>query len=316
MSGISHFTTTLKLLSDPARLRVLAILEGNELTVKELTTVLHLGQSTLSSQLSQLKEQGLVTFRREGQYVFYRIPRHSPDSLEGKLLRTVREIVPEAEWYERDRRTLKKIMEERQEASLSYFREQKTQNQRSPGQGWESVAMAFLLTLRSVRVVDLGCGSGRLAALIARAGNTVIGVDNSPEQIRLANQMYHTEETARTGTLSFVSAPMEETGLEANLFDLAVISHALHHVPRPLDALSEAQRILKTGGQLLILDLASHQEDWIQEKFGDFWLGFSEDILTDWMHEAGFSNIRFEISGRDLEYPAIEALVLSGIKPS
>jgi 2-polyprenyl-3-methyl-5-hydroxy-6-metoxy-1,4-benzoquinol methylase len=311
MSKIQDFTTTLRLLSDPARLRVLAILDGNELTVKEMTEILHLGQSTLSSQLSQLKDQGLVGYRKEGQYVFYRIPRHPVDSLEGKLMRTVRELIPEAEWYERDKRNLIHIMEKRQEASLSYFREQQTQNQRSPGQGWESLAMGFALTIRDKAIADLGCGNGRLASLLAKNKNQVIGIDNSPNQISLANQL---KPTHISGSLTFVQAPMEATGLSNGSQDLVIISHALHHIPRPADALAEASRILKIGGQVLILDLASHQESWIQDKFGDFWLGFDEQIMVDWLRESGFDTVQVEITGRDIQYPAIESIVISGIK--
>ena len=314
MSDIHHFTTILRLLSDQARLRVLAVLDGNELTVKEMTEILNLGQSTLSSQLSQLKDQGLVSARKEGQFVFYRLSRTRGDSLEGKLLKTAKQLFPQAPWYEGDQRTLQGVMDRRQEASLSYFRDQKTQNQRSPGQGWESLATAFLLTLHDRDIADLGCGNGRLAALLARHGNRVIGIDNSPEQIRLAQQL-HTGQPLR-GSLEFRQASMENTGFPDSSFDLVVISHALHHIPRPLDAILEAGRILQPGGQLLILDLANHHEDWIKDRFGDFWLGFHEDTLTEWLHQGDFSDLRFEIAGRDMEYPSLEALVVTAWKKS
>jgi ArsR family transcriptional regulator len=109
---------------------------------------------------------------------------------------------------------------------------------------------------------------------------------------------------------------MEHTGLPKASFDLVVISQALHHIPRPQDALLEAARILRPNGQLLILDLANHNEDWIQDKFGDFWLGFEEDNLQEWLHEAGFFEITIEIAGRDLEYPSIESLVVSALRIS
>jgi ArsR family transcriptional regulator len=284
-----------------------------------MTEILQIGQSTLSSQLGQLKDHELVSYRREGQFVFYRIPRHSQDTLVGKLMWAVRDLVPEADWYERDQRTLKEIMERRREASLAFFNGMASQNQRSPGQGWESLAKGLLSIIRGLRVVDLGCGNGRLSALLAQGGNNVIGVDNSGEQIRLAQELHQKQknETTRTGSsLEFVRAEMEHTGLPKASFDLVVISQALHHIPRPQDALLEAARILRPNGQLLILDLANHNEDWIQDKFGDFWLGFEEDNLQEWLHEAGFFEITIEIAGRDLEYPSIESLVVSALRIS
>ena len=308
MSGFSSLTAKLKILSDPGRVRLLSILDGVELTVTELTEVLGIGQSTVSSQLSQLREQGLVGARKEGQFVFYRALRPKTDSVEAKILKSLRELSTQTEWHRLDRRNLERVMERRREASLSYFRDQNAQNGRSPGKGWESLATGFLLTIRDKDIVDLGCGNGRLSAMLARNGNRVVGVDHSPEQIRLARELHQAGKSPQ-----FHQALMENTGLEAKSFDLAIISHALHHVPQPREALAETRRILRPGGQVLILDLASHQESWVSDRFGDFWLGFPEDTLRDWLEELGFLDIQFAAAGRDLEYPAIESLVVSAM---
>lgn len=312
MSKLVQFTNTLKLLSDVSRIRVLAALDGNELTVTELTQVLGLGQSTISSQLSALKDQGIVSSRKDGQYVFYRLSRQESGTLEERLLRGLREVAPESDWYEADQQMLVSVLEARREASLSYFRDLRTQNQRSPGQGWESMARGLIHTLHGKQIADLGCGIGRFAAMLA-VSNEVTGVDSSPDQITAARELY-CGENSNFLNLRFLNAPMENTGLDAASFDLVIISHALHHLPRPQLALFEAARLLRSGGQVLIFDIAHHGEDWTKERFGDFWLGFPNESVAEWLGDAGFTNIRVELAGRDPEFPAFLALVASGIQ--
>ena len=61
----------LRLLADPTRLRLLLLLEQEELSVAELQEILGMGQSRISSHLAQLKRSGVVTDRRVGKNVYY-----------------------------------------------------------------------------------------------------------------------------------------------------------------------------------------------------------------------------------------------------
>src|SRR5690606_22710331 len=130
--------------------------------------------------------------------------------------------------------------------------------------------------LAGKRIVDLGCGNGRLSRRFAASGNDVIGVDNSEEQIRPAPAGGQASATTPTSP-RFVLAPMEHTGLPDASFEIAVISQALHHASDPAETIREAYRLLAPGGRVLVLDLLAHEEDWMRSKFGDFWLGFSEE---------------------------------------
>lgn len=311
MAHLDSITTALKLLADQTRLRILSVLSATELTVKELTDILSIGQSSVSTQLGQLKDAAIVNSRKQGQYVFYRLnARESGDAL-GTLVKHILDEVPGAEWYERDQRCLADCLKRRRESSLQFFGTQRAQNEVSPGQTWESLALGLIGLIHGQRVVDLGCGLGRLAGLFAAAGNRVVGVDNSPEQIQAACNLHKTLDESH---LRFVLADAENTPLESGAFDLVIISQSLHHAARPEDVVAEAARLLGSGGQVLILDLLNHTQDWIQGRFADFWLGFDPADLVAWMSAAGFVEVRHQIATPDPNYPEIEPLLVIGRK--
>jgi ArsR family transcriptional regulator len=304
---IEELTAVYKLLGDEMRLRVLALLQGNELAVGEIQKILGIGQSTLSSQLALLKEQNLVASRKEGQKVFYRIP--SENSRKLNLLRAALENTASAKWHARDRRHLQKTLLERSESSRDFFnRQAAVQNLPSPGQTWQALAHGLMGLLSGRRVLDLGCGSGRLARRFAAAGNLVTAVDNSEEQIRLAKA------DAAGPNPDFILASMEATGLPPDSFDVALLSQSLHHAADPAGVIREAHRLLAPGGRLVILDLLAHEEDWLRGKFGDFWLGFAEHDLRSWTEAAGFRITHFEITPPSPEYPDLEGVLVLGEK--
>lgn len=306
MAHIDAVTTTLKLLADQTRLRILAVLQGNELTVKELTDILNIGQSTVSTQLGQLKDAELASARKQGQFVFYRLFNHQEGDHVGELCRQVLNQVPQADWYERDQRRLADCLEKRRETSIGFFNTHKTQNDVSPGQTWESLALGLIHLLSGQKILDLGCGIGRLSAHLANAGNYVVGIDNSQEQIQAAINLHRRIDEKY---LRFVCSNAEHTSMNAQYFDLVIISQSLHHSARPREIITEAARVLKKGGKLLILDLLGHNQEWIQDQFADFWLGFDPVDLTNWAREAGLSNSRHMIGGPDPQYPEIEPLI-------
>jgi ArsR family transcriptional regulator len=313
---IEELTAVYKLLGDETRLRVLALLQEHELAVGEIQKILGIGQSTLSSQLALLKDQNLVASRKEGQKVFYRIPSETSRKL--ALLRAALENAASAKWHARDKRHLQKTLLERAESSRDFFnRQAAVQNMPSPGQTWQALAHGMMGLLPGRRVLDLGCGSGRLARLMAAAGNSVTAVDNSEEQIRLARE--EADIAGRTpappqSKPDFILASMEATGLPAGSFDVALLSQSLHHAANPSEVIREAHRLLATDGRLLILDLLAHEEDWLRSKFGDFWLGFAEADLRAWIQSAGFRITLFEITPPSPEYPDLEGVLILGEK--
>jgi len=310
---IDVLTGVFRLLSDETRLRILSLLRENELAVGELQKILGLGQSTLSTQLGLLKEQDLVASRKEGQKVFYRIPAKEDPKL--AILASALQSADGAKWHGRDMRNLKKVLEERSDESRQFFDSQAVQNMPSPGQTWKALCRGLIRLIHGRRIVDLGCGNGRLAILLAQSGNSVIGVDDSEGQIRLARENVAREREGAPGNApEFIKAPMEATGLPSGAFDIVIVSQSLHHAANPRDAVAESHRLLAPGGRLLILDLLSHGEEWMRSKFGDFWLGFALADLEGWLQEAGFRGIHSEITGASKDYPDIEGVLVQAEK--
>jgi ArsR family transcriptional regulator len=333
---MADLTPLFKALSDETRLRLLSLLREGELAVGELQRVLRGNQSTLSTQLGNLREQGFVASRKEGQKVFYRLASGSVSSPQQKLLEAALEASSDARWQARDQRELQKVLAERSESSRAFFDALSVQNQMSPGQTWEAMARGFLRLIPSMRLVDLGCGSGRWSRLFSESGHSVVGVDLSEEQIKLARERQIDSDVGRekraalpsrsakrTSVFSssetkgsrFLVAPMEATGLPDGEADAVLISHSLHHAAKPPDAIAEAFRLLVPGGRLLLLDLPSHEEDWLRSRFGDFWLGFDRSDLERWMHTAGFETPYVELTSPSGEYPDLEGLLAVAHKP-
>jgi ubiquinone/menaquinone biosynthesis C-methylase UbiE/DNA-binding transcriptional ArsR family regulator len=302
---IAELTGIFKLLSDETRLRILALVRDNELAVGELQKILGAGQSTLSTQLGALKEAGLVTTRKEGQKVFYRIPESPESKARRVLIDQALGHIGTALWRERDLRSLHKVLENRAESSRAFFNTQAVQNMPSPGQTWKALAQGVTRLLRGERIVDLGCGNGRLALMLAEAGNAVTGVDHSEEQIKLARK-----QAGQVKNPVFLQAPMEATGLPSAAFTLAILSQSLHHAAKPESVVTEAARLVAPGGRLLVLDLLAHDQEWLRSKFGDFWLGFAPDALRSWMENAGLKVRHSEITAASKAYPDIEGLML------
>ena len=323
---IDVLTGVFKLLSDETRLRILSLLGESELAVGELQKILGLGQSTLSTQLGLLKEQDLVASRKEGQKVLYRIPRNGKQDPKLEIIENALQSAPAAKWYARDMRSLRKVLDERGERSREFFNSQAVQNMPSPGQSWRALCNGLIRLIHGRRIVDLGCGNGRLSILLAQSGNAVTGIDSSEEQIRLARgnvpklvgSSHEYDQAASADDPQspiFLHAPMEETGLPSAAFDMVIVSQSLHHSAKPKEAIAESYRLLVPGGRILILDLLAHGEEWMRTKFGDFWLGFSQADLETWLKESGFSGIHTEITGSSEDYPEIEGLLVQAEKP-
>jgi ArsR family transcriptional regulator len=98
--------------------------------------------------------------------------------------------------------------------------------------------------------------------------------------------------------------------------DLVILSQALHHAEEPARSVAQAYRILKPGGQVLIMDLARHGFEKAHELYGDRWLGFRESDLHQWLEAAGFKHIEISIVAREEEPPHFETILAGGTRPA
>jgi ubiquinone/menaquinone biosynthesis C-methylase UbiE/DNA-binding transcriptional ArsR family regulator len=304
---------TLRLLADPTRSRILHLLHRGELAVGELQEILGLPQSRISTHLALLRKAQLVNDRRDGKKSFYSLARDLPVSVAGivdaALAASAREPKSAA-----DQRSLQRIIEKRRQKAEQHFNLVADRLGRNycPGRSWEAIGqMLFLLTPR-VRIADLGAGDGTLSRLLARQAESVHCVDNSPRMVQVGRALAKKEHLRN---LTYVLGSIEKVPLPDRSIDLALLSQALHHAENPRLALSEAFRILKPGGRLLILDLRAHRFEKARELYADRWLGFKENELHDWIEEAGFRQSEVRVVAKEVKEPCFETVLATGMKP-
>jgi SAM-dependent methyltransferase/biotin operon repressor len=298
---------SLKLLSDPTRLRILKLVENESLSVAELQEVLGMGQSRISTQLSQLKMEGLVSDERSGKNNIYTCTA-DPDLME--VARLAAAEVPEVS---ADEAALRHLLRKRRDSSRAYFDELAGRFGKDyvPGRSWKALAEALIKVLNYRVVADLGAGEGTLAQLLAQRAEKVIAVDLSPKMVEFGQDL-----AARNGltNLEYRIGDIEDPPIENNSLDLAIFSQALHHAEHPARALDAAFRILKPGGRLIVLDLLQHQFEEARELYADRWLGFSESELASMLEKSGFSCIETIVADRETSSPKFQTLLGIGVR--
>ena len=293
---------SLKLIADPTRLRLLLLLAEEALSVAELQEILGMGQSRISTQLAQLKKEGLITNLRSGKNNIYS-SQAQPD-----LLDIATKAAAELPERSKDSSSLAHVLRKRKDKARAYFDELagKFGRQYVPGRSWKGLAEALIKILNYDVVADLGAGEGTLAQLLAQRASKVIAVDHSPKMVEFGTTL--AKEHSLTN-LEYRLGDIEEIPIDDASVDLAFFSQALHHAAHPPKALKDAHRILKPGGTLVILDLHQHSFDKAHELYADTWLGFPEAELAQMIEAEGFSNIETAIVDREESPPHFQTLL-------
>jgi len=302
----------LKVIADPTRLRLLAILSREELSVAELQEILGMSQSRISSQLAVLRQADLVSDRRDGKKSFYSL-RHRLDANQTELLETAIKSVASSSELSEDAENLHRAIEKRRQASEEYFNliAGKLGKNYCPGRTWEAIGHFLLLLSPRIKVADLGAGEGLLSQLLARRAEKVYCIDRSPKMVEVGREL-----AKKNGleNLEYITGDIENTPLDDAAVDLALLSQALHHADHPDRAITEAFRILSPGGRIVILDLKEHNFEKARELYADTWLGFAENKLHSWLKSAGFENVEVSVVSREEQEPGFETILATGTK--
>jgi ArsR family transcriptional regulator len=298
---------SLRLAADPNRLRLLLLLEREELSVAELQEILGKGQSQVSTSLALLKASGLVDDRRTGKNAFYRL--QAPAELM-TVLRGAAAEVPETAG---DRDALRLALRKRQDTMRRYFDELagKFGRQYVPGRSWKGVAEALLKLMPPMVIADLGAGEGTISQLMAQRAKRVIAIDNSEKMVEFGSEIARKHGIAN---LEYRLGDLEDVPIRTGTVDLAFLSQALHHARHPERAAAEARRILKPGGRVAVLDLNRHHFEQARELYADLWLGFTELEMERCLKTAGFRNVETAVVHREADAPHFETLLATGDK--
>jgi len=298
---------SLRLAADPSRLRLLLLLEREELSVAELQEILAQGQSRISTHLAQLKQAGLVDDRREGKNAYYRLT--APAELMDLLRKAAVEVPQAAD----DQQSLRMTMHKRQDQMRRYFDELagKFGRQYVPGRSWKGVAEALIKLMPPMVIADLGAGEGTISQLMAQRAKKVIAIDNSEKMVEFGAELARKH---GIGNMEYRLGELEDVPIRTGTVDLAFLSQALHHARHPHRAVEEARRILKPGGRIAVLDLNRHHFEEAREMYADVWLGFTELELERYLKGGGFRNVETAVVYKEPEAPYFETLLGTGEK--
>ncbi len=303
----------LRLLADPSRLRILLLVEREELSVAELQEILAMGQSRISTHLAHLKQAGLVEDRRNGKSILYRLraARDAESKRFSEVLNVLRQAAGEIPEAEHDSEALQLALHRRQDKVRAYFDELAGKFGRHyvPGRSWRGLAETLLKLMPPMVIADLGAGEGTFSQLLAQRAKKVIAVDNSEKMVE-----YGTELARKHGVknLQYRKGDLEDLPIRDGAVDLAFFSQALHHARHPQRAVAEAWRILKPGGRIVVLDLTRHNYEEARDLYADLWLGFTEVDIGRFLRGAGFKNIEISVVHRESEAPHFETLLAVG----
>lgn len=307
---LEAWSARLKVLADATRVRLLAVLEREELTVAELSSITRLAQPRVSTHLAKLKEAGLVRDRRAGVSAYYRFDEESMDVPQRSLWRTLREGSDDPLLRQDAERIPDVLAARAADANWADSVAGDMERHYSPGRTWEALARSALPLLAPGSVLDIASGDGVLAELLAPHSREYICVDASTRVVAAAS-----DRLRRFPNVQVREGDMHALPFPDGHFDLVVLMHALTYAARPAVAVAEAARVLRPGGRLLLSSLARHEHRAAVEAYGHVNLGFSDKDLRKFVEKAGLQIATSETVTREKRPPHFEVISIIGTKP-
>jgi ArsR family transcriptional regulator len=299
-----------RLLSDPTRLRLLLLLEEEELSVAELAAITQLAQPRVSTHLAKLKEAELVADRKEGVFVYYRTPEAIGDTSLDALWQVLRSHT-EDPLIQQDLARVPQVLNKRiRGGSWADSVAGDMDRHYSPGRTWEATSRGLIHLLNPGRVLDIASGDGVLAKLIAPQASHITCLDISEKVVaagrRRLKEFPH---------VSFEIGDMHDLPVDDNEFDTVLLMHALTYTREPQSVMNEIQRALKPGGKLLAVTLRNHNHRKAVEPYNHVNLGFTPAALEALCSDSGLEVLSCTISAVEKRSPNFAVLAVSARKP-
>jgi ubiquinone/menaquinone biosynthesis C-methylase UbiE/DNA-binding transcriptional ArsR family regulator len=345
---MASIVKTLRVVADPNRLRILLLLRGEELSVAELQEILTMGQSTISTHLSQLKQAGLVEDRRTGKSSLYRLaasepsepaalkghdfsraatqtPIAGPLGPEGSSLKVspsgpksfeatsfldhlLSQAREDIPEAPADQAAMRRVLRKRQDKMRTFFDSVAGRLGKDYVPGKSWKSVAEALLRLMPPMVIADLGAGEGAFALLLAQRAIKVI-----AVDTSAKMIEVarEQALRHGVsnVEYRLGDMEELPIDNAAVDLVFFSQSLHHALHPERAVSEANRILIPGGRIVILDLVKHRFEEARELYADEWLGFTETELESMLDKAAFTEIQTSVVHKDPEPPQFQTLL-------
>ncbi|WP_184459310.1 ArsR/SmtB family transcription factor [Rhizobium aethiopicum] len=285
--GLDGLVDVLKAAGEPTRLRLLALLDGGDLTVTDLTEILGQSQPRISRHLKLLGEAELIERYQEGAWAYFRLKQ---DGKAAMLVRALLKHVSENDpTILRDGERLSQVKRQRAERAQAYFSRNAAEwdELRRLHAADEEVDAAVIRLLGNQPIdslLDLGTGTGRILELLSGLYRRAIGVDASRDMLSVARANL---DKSRITKATVRHADILNLPFEGQDFDLVTIHQVLHFFDQPEIAIAEAARMLRPGGRLVVIDLAPHTLEYLRDEHAHVRLGFSHQAMSDWLRKAG-----------------------------
>lgn len=306
---LEAWSSQLKVFADATRVRLLALLSSEELTVAELAAITGLAQPRVSTHLARLKEASLVRDRRAGVSAYYRFDDESLEPAQRILWQALRDGSRDP-LLEQDAARLPGVLSARaSEQNWADSVAGDMERHYSPGRTWESLARSALPLLDPGDVLDIASGDGVLAELLAPHSERYVCLDASRRVVNAATERLRTHPNVEVREGDMHALPFDDES-----FDLVVMMHALTYATRPAAAVVEAARVLRPGGRLLLSSLGKHAHASAVAPFGHVNLGFTQKELQKFIDKAGLSLQDAGTVTRERRPPHFEVVALIGVK--
>ncbi len=275
-------------LSDSSRLRILSLLRVHELAVGEIAQLLDQSQPRVSRHIRILEEAGIAERRREGSWVFVRLARTGIMQALLGFIDAAPQSEDEARLIAADRNRLAEVQADREASAARYFaiHANEWDGIRSLHVAEEEVERAILSLMKNRRIghlLDVGTGTGRMAAILGGTASRVTALDRSPEMLRVAR----TRLAGAALPIELVQGDFTALPMPAASVDSIVMHQVLHFATAPDLVIAEAARVLRGSGHLLIADFAPHDREELRRDAAHARLGFSDAQIRGWFASAG-----------------------------
>jgi ubiquinone/menaquinone biosynthesis C-methylase UbiE/DNA-binding transcriptional ArsR family regulator len=275
-------------LADPTRLRIITLLRSMELSVGELAQVLGQSQPRVSRHVKILVDAGLVDRRKEGAWVFIALARGDAVAALLSALDSWTALAGGDYWAIADNARLAAVRADRATAAERWFEAHAVEWDaiRSLHVAESEVEAAMQRALdgsRVGRLVDIGTGTGRMIELFGGAAETALGIDRSPEMLRVARAKL----TGAVPAAELRQGDMYALPLGDGSADCVILHQVLHFAQQPAAAIAEGARLLAPGGRMLIVDFAPHEREELRTQDAHARLGFADAAVLRWLNDAG-----------------------------
>jgi len=292
--SLEDSTGWLHLFGDPSRLRLLALLQEHEHSVAELTRITGLSQSRVSTHLARLRDAGLLHDRRVGASTRYRIHAAMPAAAASLWTTLKARLVDETLARDAERRDALLAARERDRPWPETVAGEMERHY-SPGRTWEALVHGLAGLLRLGDVLDVGCGDGWTARLLAPRARSYVGVDRSAELVEAAR--------CRAAGVRFEQADAHRLPFADASFDTVLLFHVLAYAERPDEVVAEAGRVLRGGGRVVALTLAEHAHLAQTAAYGHVQPGFEPEQLAAFFRGARLTVEECAVTSRERRKP-------------